>query len=174
MTAEEALAAAEAEGLPLVVNARDHKNGHAYKHVSWASGAYNLSYKNKAAAPDGSTWRRQQFLGCARTTLIFAFAPSNPRAWDDRPSLVCGRRFATAEEAALVYARLVGKEAAELENSQAERAAEKAAIAARESAQSKEKKRAAKAAERIAEKEAKVQAKAQAKVQAAKVRCAFH
>ena len=91
-----------------------------------------------------------------------------PRAWNDRPSLVCGRRFATAEEAALAYARLVGKEAAELENSQAEKAEK-----ARESAQSKEEKRAAKAAERIAEKEAKAQAKAQAKVQAAKVRCAF-
>ena len=142
MTAEEALAAAEAEGLPLVVNARDHKNGHAYKHVSWASGAYNLVCKKKVAAPDGSASMpiQQIWLGA----------------------------FATAEEAALVYARLVGKEAAELENSQAEKAEK-----ARASAQSKEEKRAAKAAERIAEKEAKAQAKAQAKVQAAKVRCAF-
>ena len=73
-----------------------------------------------------------------------------------------------------MYARFVGKEAAELENSQARAAAARAAIAASESAQSKEAKRAAKAAEKIAEKEAKAQAKAQAKVQAAKVRCALH
>ena len=78
MTAEEALAAAEAEGLPLVVNARDHKNGHAYKHVSWGQGAYNLAYKNKVATPDGSaSMPKQQFLGCVRTSPIFAFAPSN-------------------------------------------------------------------------------------------------
>ena len=76
MTAEEALAAAEAEGLPLVVNARDHKNGHAYKHVSWGHGAYNLFYHKKVATPDGNA-SKHQFIGCVHTTRTFAFAPSN-------------------------------------------------------------------------------------------------
>ena len=62
MTAEEALAAAEAEGLPLVVTARGLKNGHAYKHVSWGNGAYNLSYNKKVAASDGSA-SKHQFIG---------------------------------------------------------------------------------------------------------------
>ena len=71
MTAEEALAAAEAEGLPLVVNARGHKNGHAYKHVSWASGAYNLScldlLSKQNSSSDCRSRSKQQFLGCVRT-----------------------------------------------------------------------------------------------------------
>ena len=66
MTAEEALAAAEAEGLPLVVNARDHKNGHAYKHVSWGQGAYNLA--KKVATPDGNA-SKHQFIGCVYIPL---------------------------------------------------------------------------------------------------------
>lgn len=68
MTAEEALAAAEAEGLPLVINARDHKNGHAYKHVAWQKGVYLLSCKKRS--PGGSS---SNYLGCVRTTGIFAF-----------------------------------------------------------------------------------------------------
>ena len=75
MTAEEALAAAEAEGLPLVVNARDHKNGlvgaykitkTAYKHVSWGQGAYNLA--KKVATPDGNA-SKHQFIGCVYIPL---------------------------------------------------------------------------------------------------------